>query len=109
MSDGFEGDVYFDRNGSLTEHRLLGGQEVIVHYEDIPENDVTTVGGIRCTTALRTVIDIAADVDRAQLDRIVRDCLDRQLFTAEEARARLAEPDMANRRGADLLRRLLFG
>jgi hypothetical protein len=81
---------------------------VIVHYEGIPEKDVTTVDGIRCTTALRTVIDIAADVDRAHLGRIVQDCLDRRLFTVEEARARLVEPDMANRHGADLLRRLLF-
>ncbi len=109
MSDDFEADVFFDKNGSLTEHRLLGGQEVIVRYEDIPEKDVTSVDGLPCTTALRTVIDIAADVDRAQLDRIVQDCLDRCLFTVEEARARLAEPDMLNRHGADLLRGLLFG
>jgi hypothetical protein len=109
VPDGFAGDVYFDNNGSLTEHRLLGGHEVIVHYDDTPEKDVTTVDGGRCTTALRTVIDIAADVDRAQLDRIVQDCLDRSLFTVEEARARLVEPDMLHRHGADLLRQLLFG
>jgi hypothetical protein len=109
VPDGFEGDVYFDKNGSLTEHPLLGGQQVIVHYDDIPEKDVTTVDGIPCTTALRTVIDVAADVDPAQLDRIVQDCLDRSLFTVEEARARLLEPDMLHRHGADLLQRLLFG
>jgi hypothetical protein len=109
VSDGFEGDVYFDNNGALTERRMLGGQEVIVHYEDIPATDVTTVDGIRCTTPLRTVIDIAVDIDRAHLDPIVQDCLNRRLFTVQEARARLAEPDMANRRGADLLRRVLFG
>lgn len=109
MTDGFDGDVYFDNNGALTEIRLVGGREVIVHYDDIPETDITTVDGLRCTTALRTVIDIAVDVDRAHLDRIVRDCLERRLFTVEEARVRLAEPDMVNRRGADLLRQLLFG
>jgi hypothetical protein len=109
VPDDFAEDVYFDSNGALTEHRLIDGQEVIIHYEDIPETDRTTVDGIPCTTALRTVIDIAADIDRAQLDRIVQDCLDRCLFTVEEARARLAEPDMLNRHGADLLRRLLFG
>jgi hypothetical protein len=109
VSDGSDGDVYFDNNGSLTEHRLLDGHEVIVRYEDIPEQDLTTVDGIPCTTALRTVIDIAADVDRAHLDRIVQDCLDRRLFTVEEARARLVEPDMLNRHGADLLRQVLFG
>ena len=109
MPDGFEGDVYFDKNGSLTEHRLLGEQELLVRYEDLPEKDVITVDGFRRTTALRTVIDIAAEVNHAQLDRIVQDCLDRRLFTVEEATARLAEPDMLNRHGADLLRPLLFG
>jgi hypothetical protein len=39
----------------------------------------------------------------------VQDCLDRSLFTVEEARARLLEPDMLHRHGADLLQRLLFG
>jgi len=102
-------DIFFDGNGALTERRRLGGQEVIVHYDDLPEKDITTVRGIPCTTALRTVIDIAPDLDRAQLERNVQDCLDRRLFSVEEARARLSEPDMANRPGAVLLRRLLFG
>jgi hypothetical protein len=103
------GELYFDGNGCLTEHVLLGGQEVIVHYDDIPEKDVTVVQGIPCTTALRTVIDIAPDVDTAHLERIVQDCLHRRLFTVEEARARLAEPDMVTRPGARLLRTALLG
>ena len=57
MPKGFEGDVYFNKNGVLTEHRWIGGNEVVVHYEDIPESDCTTVDGIPCTTALRTMID----------------------------------------------------
>jgi hypothetical protein len=102
-------DIYFDGNGVLTERQRLGGEEVVVHYDDIPEKDVTTVNGIPCTTALRTVIDIAPDLERVQLGRVVQDCLDRHLFSLEEARARLLEPDMTHRRGAGLLRRLLFG
>ncbi|MFN8034446.1 MAG: hypothetical protein U0V73_00710 [Acidimicrobiia bacterium] len=107
MARQFRYDIYFDRNGVLTERRRLGGQEVIVHYDDIPDKDITTVDGIPCTTALRTVIDIAPDLDRAQLRRTVQDCLDRELFTVEEARARLREPDMRGRLGAQLLRPLV--
>ena len=97
----------FDGNGVLTERRSVGGLEVIVHYDDIPESDITTVDGIRCTTALRTVIDIAPDVDPAHLAQIVEDLLARGLFTVEEARRQLAQPDMAGRAGAELLRRIL--
>jgi hypothetical protein len=97
------GLIYFDANGVLTEHRWIDGQEVIVHYDDVPESDITVVDGIRCTNALRTVIDIAPDLDALHLDRVVRDCLDRDLFTVEEALARIAQPDMQGRLGATLL------
>jgi hypothetical protein len=100
-------DLWIDSNSCLTERTWLGGQEVVVHYDDIPAKDITVQKGIRCTTPLRTVIDIAPDVDPAELERIVRDCLDRGLFTVEEARARVAEPDMRKRPGAELLRRAL--
>ena len=109
MRHPHEDHIWFDGNGVLTERRRLGGQEVIVHYDDVPEKDITTVDGIPCTTALRTVIDIAPDLDHAELERAVQSCLDRRLFSVDEARARLLEPDMAGRPGADLLRRLLFG
>ena len=108
-SDGAGEPLMVDRDGLLIERRRVGGQEVIVHYDDIPASDVTTVSGIPCTTALRTVIDIAADVDLAHLETIVRDCLDRRLFTVDEARRRLSQPDMATRAGAVLLRRVLPG
>ena len=100
-------DLYVDANGCVTERVELGGQVVIVHYDDIPDSDVTTVNGLRCTTALRTVIDIAPDVDAAELDHIVRHCFERGLFTIEEALERCAEPDMLTRPGATLLRRAL--
>ena len=101
-------DIYFDANGALTERRPIGGQDVVVHYDDIPDTDITVVRGIPCTTALRTVIDLAPDLDQLQLHHIVGDCLDRHLFTVEEAKARLAQPDMQHRRGAELLRLLLL-
>lgn len=96
-----------DRNGVLIERRRIGGREVMVHYDDVPQCDVTTVSGIPCTTALRTVIDLAPEVDRPHLERIVHDALDRGLFTVDEAWSRLARPDMATRTGAVLLREVL--
>jgi hypothetical protein len=98
------GSIYFDGNGVLTEHQWIDGQEVVVHYDDVPESDITLVNGIRCTTALRTVIDLAPDLDPAHLDRMVRDCLDRGLFTVDEALSRIAQPDMQGRLGAVLVR-----
>lgn len=103
------GSMYFDSNGVLTEHRLIDGVEVVVHYDDLPESDRTAVDGIPCTTALRTVIDLAPDLDPEQLACVVRDCLDRGLFTVEEALARIDQPDMSGRLGAVLLKiSLLF-
>ncbi|HEY5336143.1 MAG TPA: hypothetical protein VIJ71_09000 [Mycobacteriales bacterium] len=98
---------YVDANGCLTERVLLAGQDVTVHYDDIPDSDITTVDGIRCTTALRTVIDIAPQMPAAELDRIVRDCLERHLFNRGDALTRTAEPDMRSRPGAQLLRAAL--
>jgi hypothetical protein len=97
-------DLDRDRNGCPVEQVRLGDQEVIVHYDDVPATDRTVLHGIPVTTALRTVIDIAPDLDAEHLDRVVRDCLDRRLFSVEEARARIDELDMSARRGAQLLR-----
>lgn len=101
--------MFVDANGCLAERVTAGDLEVIVHYDDIPESDITTIGGLRTTTALRTVIDLAPELEPAELKRIVRDCLDRRLFTPEEAMVRVAEPDMLTRPGAKLLRQVLRG
>ena len=96
-------DVFIDADGDLGEVRRVGDQEVIVHYKDIPEKDTTVVDGIPCTTALRTVIDIAVDTEKEELARIVRQCLDRRLFDVSEARERIEEDDMRDRQGAKIL------
>lgn len=85
----------------------VGGYPVIVHYADIPETDITSLRGIRCTTPLRTVIDVAPEVGREHLALMVRHCLDRGLFTIDEALERLAEPDMKARCGAAMLHEIL--
>ena len=100
-------DLERDSNGCPIEHVWLGDQEVIVHYDDVPAKDRTVLHGIPVTTAMRTVIDIAPDLDAEHLERVVRDCLDRRLFSVEEARARIDELDMSTRRGAQLLRAAL--
>jgi|RhiMetdeSRZDD1v2_1073273.scaffolds.fasta_scaffold1098340_2 hypothetical protein len=100
-------DIYIDANGAPTERFVFGDQHVVVHYDDIPAKDITVVQGVPCTTALRTVIDIAPDCQAGELERIVRDAIHRRLFTVEEAWARLGEPDMSTRPGAELLRNVL--
>jgi hypothetical protein len=107
MHRQFDDDLYFDANGCLTERIMVADTPVTVHYDNIPESDITTVQGIRCTTPLRTVIDLAADMDAVDLERMVQDCLRRRLFTVEEARTRLAQDDMVRRAGAERLRRIL--
>lgn len=99
--------IYFDSNRVLTEHRRIAGEEVVVHYDDIPESDCTVVHGIPCTTALRTVIDVAPELDPRQLHRVLRDCLNRGLFSVDEMLGRLAQSDTQARSGAALLRPLL--
>ena len=96
-------DFFMDPRGHVVERMYVGGEEVHVHYGDIPESDITTLNGIRLTTPLRTVIDIAPTVDESQLALMVQDCLDRGLFTVEEAWARIAEPDMGADPGAAAL------
>lgn len=80
------------------------GDRVIVHYEHLPEKDLTVVRGIPCTTALRTVIDLAPDLEPKNLALAIADCLRRRLFSVEEGLARVNEPDMVNRLGAQLVR-----
>lgn len=98
-----------DSNGFPMERIDVDGTEVIVHYIDYPEHDLTTVDGISCTTALRTVIDVAVDLEHAELVDLVSDSLARDLFTIAEAEARLAEDDMFAHPGAAVLRELLTG
>lgn len=101
------GDIYVDANGCLAERVMIGNQEVVYHYDDIPESDITTVHGIRCTNPLRTVIDLAPELSPADLERMVRDSLSRELFSVEEALTRIGQEDMLNRPGAHLLRQTL--
>jgi hypothetical protein len=100
-SDGENGDLdlFVDGEGNPCERIVVGDSTVVVHYADVPEKDITSVRGIPCTTALRTVIDLAPEVTRSELERMVEDFLARGLFTVREALARVGEEDMQDRPG----------
>jgi hypothetical protein len=98
--DDYVTDFWIDGNGVPTECRMVGGQPLIVHYDDLPDKDKTVLRGIPVTTALRTVIDVAGEMPPSKVKAMVRNALARRLFTREEAYARIAEPDLAARRGA---------
>lgn len=70
-------DMWIDANGAPTELHRTDGIEVVVHHDDLPEQDRTTVGGIPCTAALRTVIDLAPELNGDEMRRVVDDCLAR--------------------------------
>ena len=106
-------DIFIDANGRLAERHSQGDVDVVLHYDDVPESDVTEVDGLRVTTPLRTVIDLAIELDRLELERMIDECLARRLFTPQEAFDRVAQPDMLPRPGArrfaEVLRDLLEG
>jgi hypothetical protein len=106
-NEWLSGRLGVDANGCPTEDFDGPGGPIRVHDEDVPESDITTVDGIRVTTPLRTVIDLAAELDVTELDRMVRFFLDRRLFSIAEAFVRLDQPDMASRPGARTLRAYL--
>lgn len=101
--------LWVDANGCPAERVSLNVQDVIVRYDDVPESDVTSINGIRCTTPLRTVIDLAPELEMAELKHMVRACLDRGLFSPDEVMERVARPDMLARPGAALLRQFVGG
>lgn len=92
-----------DSNGTPTERVTIDGQTVVIHHDEIPESDITTIHGLRVTTAVRTIIDIAVDLERDELTTVMDDALGRGLFTVAEMRSRLSKPDMTGRRGAALI------
>lgn len=106
-SDGYtEFDLartYRDHNGTEVEVRHMGAIELHVRRVTYPPQDLTVVDGIRTTTALRTVIDIASGVTPADLLAMLADALGKGIFDVVEARRRIAEADLVNHPGARAL------
>ena len=93
-----------DATGNPVECGVFQGGVVIVHRQDIPESDVTTVKGIRCTTVVRTIIDVAVDMEPDDLRATVADAVRRGLFSDSDLHDRLAQPDMHAHAGARAVR-----
>jgi len=96
-----------DANGYPLFRARHGDIDVLVHVADVPQSDLTEVRGIRCTTALRTVIDLASSTEPDGVRSMVASALRKSLFTAAELRDRLAQPDMLRHPGAVALREAL--
>lgn len=96
--------VEVDDNGCPVERRVIDGIRVVIHYDDLPECDRDVVDGIPCTSAIRTIIDIAPDCPAGHLDAILRDGLASRLFALDEMVARIAADDMTHRPGAGMVR-----
>jgi predicted transcriptional regulator of viral defense system len=62
---------------------------LILHYADLPEDDIIARPGFRMTTLTRSLVDVAADrADEDQLARAVREALDLGTITRRQLRSR---------------------
>lgn len=62
---------------------------ILLHHSEMPDDDVLTESGFRVTTALRSVIDIAASSpDQDQLGRAIEDARGKGLLTLRRLRSR---------------------
>jgi len=73
----------------------------------IEEGDVTIRHGMRCTSPLRTVIDLSGPMTVAELGRVVDDFLRRKLLGLEELRDRVDRTRPAPGRSVATLRQVL--
>ena len=53
---------------------------IICHKENIKPEDIETRNGFSVTTPLRTIIDVAKNIELEQLEQIIRDGLDKGLI-----------------------------
>ena len=82
--------------------------DVVVHRaENLLPADLTSIHGIAVTSALRTVLDLAALLDPLALELVIEDALRRQLFTLGQLRWRADEYCGMGVAGSTLLRELL--
>jgi predicted transcriptional regulator of viral defense system len=63
---------------------------IVVHLSELPEDEVETWDGFQVTRPARSIVDAAfAGTDPTQIQRAVREALDRALTTPEKIRAAL--------------------
>lgn len=80
---------------------------LVLHYEDLPDEDVQTAQGFRYTRPLRTILDLieADSVERAFLRQALRQALHRGLITWQQIRS-VKLSGSARRIFEDLLRQV---
>ena len=63
---------------------------LVLHYADLPENDIQTAQGFRFTRPLRTILDLidASTVERNFIRQAVRQAITRGLITRQQIRTR---------------------
>ena len=70
-----------------------------LHWSELPEEDVSMYDGVRVTTPSRSIVDAAAaGVDPEQIQKAVRQALDRALTTPAKLREAARRPRYRNRR-----------
>jgi very-short-patch-repair endonuclease len=98
-------------DGVLEMIRRSGGRShagIRVHrVGSLRASDIVVRDGIRVTTPARTVLDLAASMTLAELERVVADAIARRVVTEAELRAVLAR--QPGQRGASRLRAVLGG
>lgn len=94
----------------LTERwtRRPGHKGVVVHEAgDILDTDRASVEGLPVTSAVRTVLDLAAVSPPRRVEQAIEDGLRRRLFTSEQLGERFARFDRRGKRGLRILRPLI--
>jgi len=79
--------------------------DIHAHRRSLPESDVTETRGIRVTTPVRTLVDIAPRLGRPALEAVINEADKRDLVDPEQLRAEIDA--RKGQRGARVLRRLL--
>lgn len=92
------------RNGGIGRGR---DAEVVLHWANLTPADSTSVFGIPTTTAIRTILDLAAVVGDGVLEKALDDALRRKLFTIQHMTARLSTTRAGGHRRLAGLRRLV--
>jgi hypothetical protein len=61
---------------------------LVLHYADLPESDVQTTQGFKCTRPLRAILDLieAGTVERNFIRQALRQAVDRGLVTRQQIR-----------------------
>ena len=80
---------------------------LVLHYADLPADDVETAQGFKFTRPLRTILDLveADTVEHSVIRQALRQALQRGLITRQQIRtAQLADPE--RKLFADVLRRV---